>query len=151
MQLHEGIRRHTQVVEALLWVSRIEVHPLSPRQLQEGDCRVDHWSRLGHCCFVPCKRDNSSNQVENVWSVAGNVAAVGLLTDAHLQDQIRLLYANLLVLTWSSPNSYCYFLNKWVNEVANTNLQIGLGPKQGSILTHANLVQMKGLHVSIVQ
>ena len=98
MQPQEVIKRHTQVVEALSFVAQIELDLLSSGHLGEGEFRVGNWSRIDHCCFVPCKRDNSSSQVENVWSVAGNVAAVGLLTDAHLQDQIRLLYANLLVL-----------------------------------------------------
>ena len=40
MQLHEVIRRHTQVVEALSFVSQIDFHPLSPGHLLEGEVRV---------------------------------------------------------------------------------------------------------------
>ena len=87
MQMHEVIRRHTQVVVALSWVALIEVHPLLPCHLQERDFRVHHWSRLGNCCFVPCKHDNSSRQVENGRSFAGIVAVVGL-SATHLQEQM---------------------------------------------------------------
>ena len=120
MQMQEVIRRHTQVVQALSFVSQIDFHPLSPGHLLEGEVQVHHYSRISHCCFVLCKQDNSSRQVENGRSFVGVVAVVEVLSDAHLQKLDLVL------------NLDGWFLKKGVNGVSNTNLQIGW-------------VQMKGL------
>ena len=78
MQLHEVIRRHTQVVEALLFILQIDFHPLSPGHLQEGDVWVLH----------------CSHQVENGRSFTGVVAVVGLLSAAYLQEHELVLNMN---------------------------------------------------------
>ena len=87
-----------QVVQALPFVSQIDFHPLSPGHLLEGEVQVHHWSRIGHCCFVLCKQDINSRQVENGRSFAGVVADVGVLSDAHLQkhDLVLNLYGLFL-------------------------------------------------------
>ena len=86
MQLHEGIRRHTQVVEALSFVAQIELDPLSSDYHEEGEFRVGNWSRIGTAALYLASMTTAAAKLK----MGGPLLELSLL----LESSVLLIYKN---------------------------------------------------------